>query len=316
MKKRTNEEYAIIDSIQVGSIEYVLGERPTHLDRYVVWECLNGSEYRQGDYTSSLGEAQSILVERATKELQRQRDAGTLPPASVQKLNFEWETQPQPYLRPMWPEEQKYAFSQSTQIAGQCGSIGYLRGDFDSSGGMFHTTWNEHRSSLVTPEFKAELDMVVNALRNGDFYPPLLKNRESMRAFINEYPEGKMAPNLADAHGYRVDTPNTAYLIRCKPMRGEYDFYLYAYKSEWLNQHMEKASFGIRFIDSLYNEKFRVKDGDMVRITYADGEQRTPICRYIDETHLEVENNLYHICELAEVLERNGSAVEPLESVP
>lgn len=166
MEKRRNQEYTIIDSLQVGRVEYVLGERSTHLDRYVVWECLNGTEYRHGNYTSDLGKAHEYLLERATKELQYQRDMGTLPPASIQTLDFENRNSEIVHFRPMWPTEQRYAFSQSTQIAGQCGNIGHLRGDFDSTGTAFCTTWTDCRSYLATPDFKTEFDAVINMLRH------------------------------------------------------------------------------------------------------------------------------------------------------
>ena len=40
-------------------------------------------------------------------------------------------------------------------------------------------------------------------------------------------------------------------------------------------------------------------------------------CRYVDETHLEVGNNLYHICEFAERMQRSGILVIPLrQSLP
>ena len=37
-------------------------------------------------------------------------------------------------------------------------------------------------------------------------------------------------------------------------------------------------------------------------------------CRYIDDYHLEVGSNLYHICEFAERMEQNGNTVIPLRS--
>lgn len=40
-------------------------------------------------------------------------------------------------------------------------------------------------------------------------------------------------------------------------------------------------------------------------------------CRFVDETHLEVGNNLYHICEFAEQAQRSGIQVIPLrQSLP
>jgi hypothetical protein len=34
-------------------------------------------------------------------------------------------------------------------------------------------------------------------------------------------------------------------------------------------------------------------------------------CRYIDDYHVEIGDNLYHICEFAERMEQNGHTCEP-----
>jgi len=44
-------------------------------------------------------------------------------------------------LRPLTVPERKYTYTQSSQLQGQTGNIGYLRGDFGSSGDQFYTTW-------------------------------------------------------------------------------------------------------------------------------------------------------------------------------
>ena len=67
----------------------------------------------------------------------------------------------------------------------------------------------------------------------------------------------------------------------------------------------------IRFIDSRYNELFTIPDGGSIVVTTPNGEQYVGVCKYLDETHLDVNGRCYHICEFAEVLERNGSKVEP-----
>lgn len=103
-------------------------------------------------------------------------------------------------------------------------------------------------------------------------------------------------------------------MIRCNPARGDYNFCCYCYVREWLDRHMEKASRGIRFITPDYKEKFKIPDGDKIRITLSDGEQLDRTCRYIDDYHLEVGSNLYHICEFAERMEQNGNTVIPLRS--
>jgi len=62
-----------------------------------------------------------------------------------------------------------------------------------------------------------------------------------------------------------------------------------------------------------YPEVFRIKDGDSVKETCAyDGEVAILKCRYIDETHLTIGSNTYHISELAERIGKNGNKVEPI----
>ena len=67
----------------------------------------------------------------------------------------------------MTPEERLYVYNQSSQLEGQTGCIGHLRGDF-GSGQEFYTSWFDHRSEYKTDEFKTELDEVVNTLREKD----------------------------------------------------------------------------------------------------------------------------------------------------
>lgn len=74
----------------------------------------------------------------------------------------------------------------------------------------------------------------------------------------------------------------------------------------------EQKSKQIRFIDSNYNEKFRIVDGGKILITNSYGEKTEKICRYIDDYHLKVGTNLYHICEFAELCEKSGVIVEPV----
>lgn len=74
---------------------------------------------------------------------------------------------------------------------------------------------------------------------------------------------------------------------------------------------MKNAERGIRFIDPHYQEQFRITDGEKISIKLGDGKTMERTCRYIDDYHLEVGTNLYHICEFAELCERNGHTVEP-----
>ena len=62
----------------------------------------------------------------------------------------------------------------------------------------------------------------------------------------------------------------------------------------------------IRFIDSHYNDLFRVPDGGCIQIHYPDETVVKP-CKFIDEYHTQIGYNVFHICQFAEIMERNGA---------
>ena len=217
-------------------------------------------------------------------------------------------------IRPVTPNEWKYTYSQSMQLERQTGNIGHLRGDFDSSGQGFYTTWDDHRKQWKTDEFKAEFDEVVNALRSEEY--GLLKSRSAMNEYVRRFPESSFKENYCTEYGFRAETEKYAYLIRCNPTKGDYNFYCYCYVKEWLDKHIQKAEKGIRFIDPNYKELFRIPDGGKITLTTAWGEKSEHICRYIDECHTEIGSNLFHICEFAERMEKNGATYEPITAEP
>ena len=174
-------------------------------------------------------------------------------------------------IRPLHTDEQKYTYRQSTQIEGQTGSIGYLRGDFGAGGKEFFSSWFDHRRNLKTDEFKSALDEVINALRSEEY--GLLNSRTAMAQYAEKYPDSAFQGSYTTEYGFRADTEKHAFLIRCNPTRGDYNFYCYCYMREWLDRHIEKASRGIRFITPNYQERFTIPDGDKIRITLSDGEQ-------------------------------------------
>lgn len=66
----------------------------------------------------------------------------------------------------------------------------------------------------------------------------------------------------------------------------------------------------IRFIDSDYHDLFRIPDGGVIQVTYPD-RSFSQKCSFIDEYHCQVGNSVYHICQLAEMLERGGGSCQP-----
>jgi hypothetical protein len=217
-------------------------------------------------------------------------------------------------IRPMLPAERNYTYSQSQQISMQTGCIGHLRADMDSNGEGFFTSWEDFRKDLKTQEFKDEFDAVINELRkDGNF----LQNRSTLSKYCYSHPDssfGKDSLGNEREFGVRVDTDTYAYMMRLNPNKGEYNLYCYCYRKDWLDDHIKQAERGIRFIDPHYKELFRIPDGDQVRITTSDGEKMDRTCRYIDDYHVEVGRNLYHICEFAERMEQAGNTVVPLRS--
>ena len=300
------------------------------------------------------------------------------------------------------PEEQKYTYTQSWQIMSQTGCIGHLRADF-GSGKEFYSSWDDHSADLKTPEFKRELDEVINTLRFGPVYvdkhnciiqehdklryddgtveevfiledrsmghsimnpdslklhpgtenkyvslisSPLLHGVRELhnaeiaglddpslrlnRAFVGTILESreKLSQFCFDSPlasfgnhqdwGIRINTPDYSYLMRLNPNKGLYSMYCYCYRRDWLDHHMKQAEKGIRFIKPNYEELFRLKDGDQLRILTSDGEKIDQTVRYVDDYHLEIGgffgNNLYHICEFAEKMEQAGNKIIPLRS--
>jgi len=65
----------------------------------------------------------------------------------------------------------------------------------------------------------------------------------------------------------------------------------------------------IRFIDSHYRDLFRLPDGGCIQVTFPD-ETVVKRCSFIDEYHTQVGFNVFHICQFAEIMERNGATYQ------
>ena len=213
-------------------------------------------------------------------------------------------------VRPMLRNEEMYSYKQSQQLSMQTGFIGYLRADFGSKGNGFYSTWNEFNKTLKTPEFSSDLDFIINSFREKD---SMFQNRETLGTFCAIHPEWELTDYGEKYYGVRVDTTNYAYMLRLTPRQGDYNIYCYCYKRDWLDKHIANAERGIRFIDPNYNEQFVLADGDSIRITM-DGWDSDRFCRYIDDYHVEVGSELFHICQFAELMQKNGNEVIPLRS--
>ena len=120
-------------------------------------------------------------------------------------------------------------FSRSEEQDKSAGCVGHLRGDF-GSGKQFYTTWWPHQQdALNTPEFKADIDRTVNWLREQPDSP--LRDFDSMNRYCNRYEQicaikGALLPSC----GFMVKTKQYVYMLRCTPIKGNYQFYIYCYR--------------------------------------------------------------------------------------
>ena len=131
---------------------------------------------------------------------------------------------------PIAPGEEKYC-TYNRKEGDTC--VGHVSGEFGRSGDRFSSGWYNHTSKSegdwtdVTPEFQAELQNVVYALRQG-----LLKDHGSMLAFCQNHPVAKL-PDSGDLphYGFKLKSESRQYFIRCFAEATSYEsrFIIYAY---------------------------------------------------------------------------------------
>ena len=104
--------------------------------------------------------------------------------------------------------------------------IGHLRLDF-GSGKQFYITWFGGNPGL---KFLKEYNILMKILRKD-----LLKDRSAMDKFIREHPSLDLGSR---GNGYKIQTDEHTYYLRCKPQPGDYDCYCFCYERELLEQAM------------------------------------------------------------------------------
>ena len=132
---------------------------------------------------------------------------------------------PAPYfkyeIKPASPDEAGLFFAMPSEKDTELGCIGHVRMDFGKSGNEFwHTWWPRGPEELNSPEFKAELQEVVDELRQT-----VLKNYSSMERFCSSH-GGQIKGGWVQNYGYIAETENYRYCLRCNPIRNDYNAYL------------------------------------------------------------------------------------------
>ncbi|MFR6694444.1 MAG: LPD28 domain-containing protein [Dysosmobacter sp.] len=139
------------------------------------------------------------------------------------------------HIRPARPEEAGLFYTPHPEEDKRLGTVGHVRMDFGRSGNEFwHTWWPRGPEELNSPVFKAELQEVVDTLRES-----MLKSRFAMERFCYEH-GGKISGGWTQNYGYIVETEHYRYCLRCNPSPGDYNCYCTAYDLDVQRQNMAR----------------------------------------------------------------------------
>ena len=116
------------------------------------------------------------------------------------------------------------------ETAERNGAIGYLRIDLGKSGKEFYSTWFDNQKNLNSTSFKTEFDSVINYLRYEMEYP-ILGNRRELNILYKFRSDLLVADRVM---GFKIQTKDHTYYIRCKPSTNDYDAHIYAYDNRYL----------------------------------------------------------------------------------
>ena len=136
-------------------------------------------------------------------------------------------------------------YSQAEEQDKATGCIGHLRGDF-GSGKQFYTTWWPHQNDMLnTPEFKVDIDRAVNWLREQPDSP--LRDFDTMKRCCDRYERACAIKQAAlPSCGFMVKTKQYVYMLRCTPVKGDYNFYMYCYQREAFEKYREQLKIQTR----------------------------------------------------------------------
>ena len=123
-------------------------------------------------------------------------------------------------LRPASVSEAGLFYAMTPEKDAELGCIGHVRMDFGHGGKEFwHTWWTRGDETLNSPEFKTELNGVVD-----EFRKTVLKNLSSMSNYC--YDNGGELSKNSGQYGYVAETEHYRYRLRCNPEPGDYQAYL------------------------------------------------------------------------------------------
>lgn len=142
-------------------------------------------------------------------------------------------------VRPASPEEAGLFYAQTPEQDEALGAIGHVRIDFGHGGKEFWRTWHPRGAEERNfPEFKAELDEVVGQLRES-----VLQDLASMCSYCYSHGGEIEGGICTQNYGYTVETERYRYLLRCNPVKGDYQAYLSCFDKQAQKQLVGRVSF-------------------------------------------------------------------------
>lgn len=139
---------------------------------------------------------------------------------------------------PITSEKVDWLYSDDDKDA-ERGCIGHLRGDF-SRGQEFWTTWHPHLDKLNKEPFKTEFDTIVNQLRRQGC---ILANFQSMSNQCYQHAAAKLTTSFY-SYGFQLETERYQYFLRCSPVKGDYNFYIYCCDKNAQREYMQDQTVG------------------------------------------------------------------------
>ena len=136
-------------------------------------------------------------------------------------------------LRPASPDEAGLFYSQGERDA-ELATVGHLRFDYGSGEEFWHTWWQHNGDRFNTPEFKEELQDVMEELRQGP-----LKALSAMSRYCDSH-GGALEAGAGGSFGYIAESDNYRYCLRCTPRLGDYSYiYIYDKRQQALNMEQK-----------------------------------------------------------------------------
>ena len=212
-------------------------------------------------------------------------------------------------IRAMTPDEKKYSYTTDAETLQATSCIGHLRGDMDRDGDGFFTSWDDHTPEKNDAAFKSEFDAVINTLRFDEDYGGLLKSRGSLAAYAYSHPVCSYVDGRG-TFGVRADTAGHAYLLRCDPNPGVYNFYVYCYERGALDRQLAADHAAL---DGLRSAPLYLHTGEYARAhgeleQYRASDRAGIACKEAIETAISAHyyDNRLHDGAVKEIVDRFG----------